>query len=82
MLAVAITSSCVGLQDKIGHPVNRYGQLTQVPVLSARGSKIGFKTCAIAFACFFFWGGGFRFAFRNRGYNLNCGLRKRDLWNE
>ena len=37
VLAVANTVSCVGLQNKIGHPAHRYRQLMQVPVLSARG---------------------------------------------
>ena len=45
LLAVANTGSCVGLQDKIGHPAHRYRQLMQVPGLSARGISIGSKTC-------------------------------------
>ena len=36
VLAVANTSSCVGPQNKIGHPAHRYRQLMQVPVLSER----------------------------------------------
>ena len=36
VLAVANTGSCMGPQNKIGHPVRRYRQLMQVPVLSAR----------------------------------------------
>ena len=35
VLAVANTGSCVGLQNKIGHPAFRYTQLMQVPVFSA-----------------------------------------------
>ena len=34
---VASTDSCVGPQNKFGHPAQRYRQLMQVPVLSARG---------------------------------------------
>ena len=37
VLAVANIDSCVGPQYKIGHPAHRYGQLMQVPVLSAHG---------------------------------------------
>ena len=37
VLAVANTSSCVGWQNKVGHPAYRYRQLMQIPVLSARG---------------------------------------------
>ena len=37
VLAVVNTGSSVGPQEKKGHPVYRYGQLMQVPVLSARG---------------------------------------------
>ena len=36
VLAVANTGSCMGPQNKIGHPVRRYRQLMQVPVLTAR----------------------------------------------
>ena len=36
-LAVAKTSSCVGLKNNICHPAHRYRQLMQVHVLSARG---------------------------------------------
>ena len=32
-----VTGSCVGPQNKIGHPAHRYRQLMQVPVLIARG---------------------------------------------
>ena len=37
VLAVANTGSCAGPQNEIGHPAQRYKQMTQVPVLSARG---------------------------------------------
>ena len=37
VLAVPDTSSCVGPQNKTGHPAHRYRQLMQVPVLSACG---------------------------------------------
>ena len=37
VLAVAYIGSCVGLQNKIGHPARHYLQLMQVPVLSASG---------------------------------------------
>ena len=37
-LAVANTGSCVGQQNKVDYPAHRYGQLMQVPVLSARGT--------------------------------------------
>ena len=36
-LAVADNGSCVGPQNKTGHPTHCYRQLMQVPVLSARG---------------------------------------------
>ena len=36
VLAVASTGSCVGQQNKIGHPAQRHRQLLQVSVLSAR----------------------------------------------
>ena len=49
LLAVANTCSCVGQQNKTGHPAYRYRQLMQVPVLSARGIEIGYKTCVIVF---------------------------------
>ena len=38
-----------GLQNKIGHPAHRYGELIQVPLLSVLGIKIDAKTCAIVF---------------------------------
>ena len=41
--------SCVGPQNKIGHPDHRYRRLIQVPVLSAGGIQIGSNTCAIVF---------------------------------
>ena len=47
VLAVANIGSCVGPQNKIGHPAHRHRQVKQVPVLSARGIKIGSKTCVI-----------------------------------
>ena len=34
---MAGTGSCVGPQNKLGHPAHRYRQLMQVPLLSARG---------------------------------------------
>ena len=37
LLAVANAGSCVGPQNKIGHPAQLYGQLMLVPVLSTRG---------------------------------------------
>ena len=37
MLAVANTGYCVGRQTEVDHPVHRYRQSMQVPVLSARG---------------------------------------------
>ena len=37
VLDVANTGSCVGPQNKIGHPAHCYRQLMQVPVLSSRG---------------------------------------------
>ena len=37
VLVLANTGSCVGPQNKTGHPAHRYRQLMQVPVLSARG---------------------------------------------
>ena len=49
MLAVANTNSCVGLQNKIGHHAHCYGQLMQVPVLSACRIYIGSKICVIVF---------------------------------
>ena len=49
VLAVANTCSCVGPQNKIGHPAYRYRQLKPVPVLSARGISRGSKTCVIVF---------------------------------
>ena len=49
MLAVANTGSYVGPQNKIGLPAHRDRQLMQVPVLSACGIQIGFKTRAIVF---------------------------------
>ena len=39
MLAVANAGSCVGPQNKIGHPAHRYKQLMQVPVLSVCSSQ-------------------------------------------
>ena len=36
VLAVANTGSCVGLQNKIGHPAHRYRQWRQVPVQCLR----------------------------------------------
>ena len=69
-VAVASTGSCVGPQNRTGPPTHRYRQMMQVPVLRPRGIYIGSKTCVV------FAG----FAFRNCGYDLSCGLRKRDLW--
>ena len=37
VLAVTNTGSCVGPQNKIGHPAHHQRQLMQVPVLSAHG---------------------------------------------
>ena len=37
VLVVVNTGSCVGPQNKIGHPAHHYRQLMQVPVLSACG---------------------------------------------
>ena len=70
MLAVAYAGFGVGLQNKIGHPAHCYRQLMQVPVLSARGLHICAETFVLVFS---------GFAFRNCGYDLSCGLRKRDL---
>ena len=39
MLAGANADSCVVPQNKISHPVRRYGRLMQVPVLSAHTEK-------------------------------------------
>ena len=47
MLAVANAGSCVGRQNKIGHPARCHGRLMQVPVLRAHGIQIGSKTCVI-----------------------------------
>ena len=67
VLAKANTGSCVGPQKK------------KVTLLAAgsrvecsRNIKIGSKTCVVVLA---------RFAFRNCEYNLSCGMRKTDLWN-
>ena len=46
--AVVNTGSCLGPQNKGGHPACRCRQLMQVLVLS-RGKLIGFKTCVIVF---------------------------------
>ena len=40
MLAVANTGSCVGPQNKIGHPARRYTQLIQVPMLVFHGISL------------------------------------------
>ena len=78
VLAVANTCSCVGLQNKLGHPAHHYRHLMQVPVLSARGIWIGSETCVIVFL-------GLRFkivdvvrvvVFRKRD------LRYHNLWDE
>ena len=37
MMMMMSTGSCVGPQNKIGHPAHRYRQLMQVPVLFSRG---------------------------------------------
>ena len=39
VLAVANADLCVGPQNEIGHPAYRYGQLMQVPVISAAEYK-------------------------------------------
>ena len=49
MSTVANTGSCVGPQNKMGHPARRYTQLIQVPVLGFRGIKMGSKTRVIVF---------------------------------
>ena len=49
MLADANNSSRVGPQNKLGHPARRYTQLTQIPVLSARGIEIGSKAYVTVF---------------------------------
>ena len=49
MLAVANAGSCVGPQNKIGHPAYRYRQLMEVPVLSSRGIYRGSKTRVVVF---------------------------------
>ena len=61
VLAVANTGSCVGSQNKIGHPARRDRQSMQVPVLSVRRKWIGSKPCfTVLFS---------GFAFRNCRYN-------------
>ena len=37
--------SCVGPQDKVGHPVPHHRRMMQVPVLNAHGIWIGSITC-------------------------------------
>ena len=49
MLAVANTSSCVGPQNKIGHPSRYSTSLMQVLVSSAHGIETGSKTCVMVF---------------------------------
>ena len=48
VLAVASAVSCVGQQNKIGHPARCHRRLMQVPVLSAHGIEIGSKMCYYA----------------------------------
>ena len=40
MLSVAKTGSCVGPQNKIGHPARRYTQLIQVSMLAFHGISL------------------------------------------
>ena len=80
VLAVANTGFCVGPQNKTSHTAHRYTQLVQLPVLRARGIEF-----INSFENMFYWFSGF--VFRNCGYNLSCGLRRRavwsnDLWND
>ena len=49
MLAVVNNGSCVGPQNKIGHPAGRYKQLMQVPMLSASGILINPEIRVIVF---------------------------------
>ena len=49
VLAVANTSSCVGPQNKIGHPSRYSTSLMQVLVSSAHGIETGSKTSVIVF---------------------------------
>ena len=48
----ANTGSCFGPQNKISHPVHRYKQLIQVPVLSARlFCEFVFRNCGYNCSC-------------------------------
>ena len=49
VLAAAHTCSCVGPQNKIGHPAHCYRQLVRVPLLNVRGILIDLMTYAAVF---------------------------------
>ena len=70
MLGVANTCSCVGPQNKIGHPAHRATQLMQVPLFNVRGIKIVSKNVFLFSVL----------ASQNVEYDLSCGLRKGELW--
>ena len=49
MMMMMNSGSCVGPQNKMGHPAHRHRHLMQIPVLSARGIQISSKTCVTVF---------------------------------
>ena len=80
VLAVADTGSCVGPHNKIGHPAHSYGQLMQVPVLSAGGISVRSKTCVFIFPVLRSeWSVGFFVKYLSEGYGY---LWYYELWNE
>ena len=69
VLAVTNTRSCVGPQNKIGHPAHRNRQLMAVPVLSAAEYKSAPKHVIVFVGL----------CSEICEYKLSCGLRKRDV---
>ena len=78
MSAVANTGSCVGPQNKIGHPAHRYRQLMPVPLCS-RNIK-SYKTCVIVFLGLRSRNFGFELWFEKKSRGImTCGMNKLEI---